>query len=220
MTATNSSPIPVARMSGALLAVIAWFALLLQLSLSIGIAAVNGKPALMGVVAYVGYFTVLTNLFVALVLTLPLVVPSSAGGRFAARPGVVGCAVTSLLIVGIGYHLLLRHVWAPQGLQWIADMLLHYVMPILFFLHWLLVLPGRRLPALSPLVWCVYPVGYLVYALLRGEVLQAYPYPFIDVTAIGYGAALRNSLGLLVCFGVLGAILVAMSNARARRAGP
>ncbi len=219
MNAAPTSPVPVARMSAALLAVIAWFALLLQLNLSVGIAAANGKPALMGVVAYFGYFTVLTNLFVALVLTLPLLAPSSAGGRFASRPGVVGCAVTSLAVVGIGYHLLLRHVWAPQGMQWIADMLLHYVMPILFFLHWLLVLPGRKMPARSPLVWCVYPVAYLVYALLRGELLNAYPYPFIDVTAIGYSAALRNSLGLLVCFVVLGAILVAVSNARATRAG-
>lgn len=219
MTPPTSTPIPLARLSGALLAVIAWFALLLQLNLSVGMAAANGKPAVMGVVIFLGYFTVLTNLFVALVLTLPLVVPSSAGGRFAARPGVVGCAVTSLVVVGIGYHLLLRHVWSPEGMQWLADMLLHYVMPILFFLHWLLVLPGRRLPALSPLVWCVYPVAYIVYALLRGEVMHAYPYPFIDVTAIGYGAALFNSLGLLVCFGVLGAIFVAVSNARARRAG-
>ena len=207
-----------ARLSATLLAVIAWFALLLQLNLSVHLAATNGKPAIMGAVAYFGYFTVLTNLFVALVLTLPLLVPTTAGARFADRPGVRGCAVASILVVGIGYHLLLRHVWSPQGLQWIADMLLHYVMPILFFLHWLLVLPGQRLPAASPLVWCLYPVGYLVYALLRGALLHSYPYPFIDVTAIGYGATLLNSLGLLACFAVLGAAVTAVSNLRAGRA--
>lgn len=207
-----------ARQSSFALCIIAWFALLLQLNLSVGMTAASGKPALMGIVIYLGYFTVLTNLFVALALLLPLVAPDSAIGRFAAKPIVQGCAVTSILVVGIGYHLLLRHVWNPQGMQWIADMLLHYVMPILFFLHWLLVLPGHRLPWSAPLVWCVYPVGYIVYALARGEVLQSYPYPFIDVLALGYGGALRNALGLLVCFGVLGAILVAVSNARARRA--
>ena len=208
-----------ARQSSFALCIIAWFALLLQLNLSVGMTAASGKPALMGIVIYLGYFTVLTNLFVALALLLPLVAPDSGIGRFAARPTVQGCAVTSILVVGIGYHLLLRHVWNPQGMQWIADMLLHYVMPILFFLHWLLVLPGHRLAWSAPLVWCVYPVGYIVYALVRGEVLQSYPYPFIDVTTLGYGGALVNAFGLLVCFVVLGLILVAVSNARARRAG-
>jgi len=207
-----------ARQSSFALCIIAWFALLLQLNLSVGMTAASGKPALMGIVIYLGYFTVLTNLFVALALLLPLVAPDSGIGRFAARPTVQGCAVTSILVVGIGYHLLLRHVWNPQGMQWIADMLLHYVMPILFFLHWLLVLPGHRLAWSAPLVWCVYPVGYIVYALVRGEVLQSYPYPFIDVTTLGYGGALLNAFGLLVCFVVLGLILVAVSNARARRA--
>ncbi|CAN5722907.1 hypothetical protein BH11PSE13_BH11PSE13_26470 [soil metagenome] len=208
-----------ARQSSFALCIIAWFALLLQLNLSVGMTAASGKPALMGVVIYLGYFTVLTNLFVALALLLPLVAPDSGIGRFAARPTVQGCAVNAILLVGIGYHLLLRHVWNPQGMQWIADMLLHYVMPILFFLHWLLVLPARRLAWSAPLVWCVYPVGYIVYALARGEVLQSYPYPFIDVTAIGYSQSLLNAFGLLVCFVVLGLILVAVSNARARRAG-
>ncbi len=208
---------PTARQSSFALCIIAWFALLLQLNLSVGMTAASGKPALMGIVIYLSYFTVLTNLFVALALLLPLVAPDSTLGRFAARPMVQGCAVASILVVGIVYHLLLRHVWAPQGMQWIADMLLHYVMPILFFLHWLLVLPSHRLPWWAPLVWCLYPVGYLAYALLRGQVLQSYPYPFIDVLAIGYGQALLNALGLLVCFVVLGLILVAVSNARARR---
>ena len=208
---------PTARQSSFALCIIAWFALLLQLNLSVGMAAASGKPALMGVVVYLGFFTVLTNLFVALALLLPLVAPESSVGRFAARPSVQGCAATSILVVGIGYHLLLRHIWSPQGMQWIADMLLHYVMPILFFLHWLLVLPGHRLPWSAPLVWCAYPVGYTVYALLRGEVLQSYPYPFIDVTKLGYGGALLNASGLLLCFVVLGTMLVAVSNARAHR---
>ena len=121
-----------ARQSSFALCIIAWFALLLQLNLSVGMTAASGKPALMGIVIYLGYFTVLTNLFVALALLLPLVAPDSGIGRFAARPTVQGCAVNSILLVGIGYHLLLRHVWNPQGMQWIADMLLHYVMPILF----------------------------------------------------------------------------------------
>ena len=52
-----------------LLAVVAWFGVLLQLSLSVGLALANGKPVASGFVAYFGYFTVLTNIFVSLVCT-------------------------------------------------------------------------------------------------------------------------------------------------------
>lgn len=49
----------------------------------------------------------------------------------------------------------------------------------------------------------MYPGCYFVYALIRGHLLGTYPYPFIDVTALGYGAVLLNALGLLVAFVLL-----------------
>jgi hypothetical protein len=206
-----------ARLFNAALALLAWFALLLQLNLSVGITAAAGQPAVMGLVAYLGYFTVLTNFFVALVLSCPFLLPDSAAGRFFAKPQVRGCAVTSIAMVGITYHLLLRHVWSPQGAQWLADMLLHYAMPIGFFLYWCFALPLTRLAWSAPFGWSVYPLAYLAYALVRGEFLGRYPYPFIDVTALGYGQSLVNALGLLVAFVLLGWLMVAISNARARR---
>lgn len=54
------------------LAVVAWSGVVLQLGLSIALAQSNGRTAVDGVVAFLGYFTVLSNLFVALVATLPL----------------------------------------------------------------------------------------------------------------------------------------------------
>lgn len=200
-----------------LVASVAWFGALLQLVLSLQLALTNGKALVDGLVAYLGYFTVLTNLLVAVSLSWPLLGPHSAPGRWFQRPGVSSAILVSILIVGLAYHLLLRQVWNPQGLQWLADVTLHYATPLLCLLHWWFAVPPARMPWRAPLAWAVWPLAYLAYALLRGAWLQSYPYPFIDVTALGYRQTLLNSVGLLMVFLLLGTVLVAIG--RSRRGG-
>lgn len=195
----------------AAMGVLAWAGLLLQLWLSVGLAQANGMSVIDGVIIYLGYFTVLSNLLVALVATLPLLSGNSRAGRWFALPGVRGCATTAIVCVGIGYHLLLRNIWDPQGLQLIADVMLHYVVPVTALAHWAGFPPRTRLAWLAPVTWCTYPIGYGIYALLRGKVLDTYPYPFLDVTALGYGKVLGNTVGLLACFVLVGGALVARS---------
>lgn len=195
-------------------ALVAWFGVLLQLVLSLQLAMVNGKSAGDGVVAYLGYFTVLTNLLVAVSLSWPLLRPHSTPGRWFQRPGVASAVTVSILIVGLAYHLLLRHVWNPQGLQWLADVTLHYATPVLCLAHWWLAVPPARMAWRAPLAWATWPLAYLVYALLRGTWLQSYPYPFIDMTTLGYPQTLLNSAGLLIVFLLIGSVLVAISRAR------
>ena len=199
-----------------LLAAIAWFGVLLQLWLSIRLAHANGKTAIDGIVVFLGYFTVLTNLFVALVAMLPLLTANSRIGRGFGGPLMRGCATTAILTVGIGYHLLLRNIWNPQGLQWVADMVLHYLVPAATAAYWIGWPPRARLPAWAPLAWTLYPAGYAVYALVRGEVLGAYPYPFIDVGQLGYGPVAVNLLALLAVFVALGFAVRAVAHARIR----
>lgn len=200
----------------AALAIIAWAGVLLQSWLSINIAVANGKTAGDGVVIFLGYFTVLTNMLVALTATLPLVAGSSRLGRWFGKPTVLGCATTSIVLVGIAYHILLRNVWAPEGLQLLADVVLHYVVPISALAYWVAFPPRARLRFLAPLAWCVYPIGYIVYAFIRGEVLGSYPYHFIDVASLGYRQAVLNGIGLLIAFIVLGALVVAIVGFRNR----
>ena len=207
-------------MLGLALACVAWVGVLLQLWLSLRLAAANGKSMLAGLVAYLGYFTVLTNLLVALVLTAHGLGASGRAGRLLRHPQVLACAAVSITLVGLGYHLLLRHVWDPQGLQWVADVLLHYIVPMLFVLYWIFELPKRPLPWWSPLAWAIYPLAYVAYAFLRGEALGTYPYPFIDVGVLGYARSLRNAFSLWLGYVFAGALYLALARAagRSRRA--
>ena len=200
----------------ATIAVIAWVGVLLQLYLSVRLTLSSGKSLAEGLVAFFGYFTVLTNIFVALAAALPLLFVRSRVGRWFGGAMVLGCAVTAIVLVGVGYHFLLRNVWAPKGLQWIADLMLHYVVPLACLTYWILFPPGQRLPTWAPLLWCLYPITYAVYVFARGELLGSYPYHFIDVTRLGYPKALFNSLGLLVAFAVIGSAVLGIARFRRR----
>lgn len=191
-------------------ALIGWLSVALQLYLSINLAIANGKTIFTGVIIFISFFTILTNILVCLVLSFssPTSKSSSLFAKFFSNPLVASGSAVSIAMVGIIYHMLLRNIWNPQGLQLIADMSLHYLMPTLFIIYWALFVHKASLRWLHSIVWCVYPIAYLGYSLVRGKITGNYPYPFIDVGTIGYQQALINSVGLLGCFILLGLAFV------------
>jgi hypothetical protein len=110
---------------------------------------------------------------------------------------MLGCATTAIALVGIVYHLLLRNVWAPEGLQGVADVTLHYAVPVALFVYRILFPPNQKLPIWAPLAWSIYPVIYIAYVLARGELIGSYPYHFVDVTSLGYIKVLINCSGCI-----------------------
>jgi gamma-glutamyltranspeptidase/glutathione hydrolase len=211
--------IPGPRATGLPVALTAWLGLGLQLFLSIRLSYRSEAPSLASaLIVYLGYFTILTNLFVALVTTAELFDARWLGSSPLARRSVAGCAAASIAFVGVSYHLLLRNIWAPQGLQRLADIDLHYAVPLLAVLHWA-ASPGPRLPARSPVIWCVYPAAYFAYALIRGVWVGSYPYPFIDVSALGYARVGINGVLLLVGFVIMGYVIWGIGRARAGARG-
>lgn len=192
-----------ARAAAVLLALLAWTALLLQLRLTLDATHARGGTTGEALVLYTGFFTILTNLFVALCASAQAWVPRSRLAGASLR----GCATTAIVLVGLGYHLLLREIWDPQGWQRVADNLLHYAVPIAALAHWLWFRPREPLPVRAPLAWSLYPLAYFAYALVRGEWLALYPYPFIDVATLGYPRVLANATVLLLAYAATGALL-------------
>jgi hypothetical protein len=62
---------------------------------------------------------------------------------------------------------------------------MHYATPVLTPLFWLGFAPKGRLRLRDPLIWAVFPLAYLAYALLRGRLGGHYPYGFVDVGLLG-----------------------------------
>lgn len=199
-------------------AALGWIGLLIQLPLTIENSRAQGMTLIGGIIAYLS-FTILTNLLVAVALTASLW-PRSRMGSFFSRPSLTAALAAYIATVGIIYSLLLRELWNPEGLQKSADALLHDVVPLLFVAGWLFAFSKARLPWKIVLPWLVYPLAYLGLALIRGALTGRYPYPFIDVSKIGYASALGNAALLLVTFAILCLVIVAVGRWQASKIQP
>jgi hypothetical protein len=197
-----------------LIAALAWCAVLLQLWLSAQLARGNGGSALDGVLQALCYFTVLTNLLVALVASVWL----ARGVEQAHNSGMLAACAVYICVVGLIYSLLLRSIWAPTGLQKLADELLHDVVPAGYVLWWLGFAPKARRPWRATLLWLAYPLAYIAFSTARGLVTGRYPYPFADIGQLGILAVARNAVLMLGLFALLGLGAIAVERQSARRA--
>lgn len=196
------------RSAATIVAVIAWVGLLLQVVTTVLRAHRDGTSAVIGLWQLAGYFTISTNMIVAVLFTLLARARQGMGIAWASSPGVLAATTVHILFVGIAYSVLLRNTWHPQGLDFVADEIVHDIVPILVLVFWWRFAPKGRLRFGQLPNWLAYPAAYLVYALTRGAIEGWYPYYFIDVTAQGYPATLQVAgtimlAMILMCAGII-----------------
>ncbi|MFE9990866.1 Pr6Pr family membrane protein [Streptomyces sp. NPDC005381] len=200
------------------------FRILVALAAAVGVAidVRLGSP-----VRVLSYFTIQTNLLVALVFA------ASARRAWSARrplPGVLtGGTLIYISITGLVYHLLLANESSPfsmtgggdtlSGWHAVANHLLHTVTPIAVVLDWLLLTRPAPLAFRNAVTWLLYPLAYLVFSLARGAAIPPgnpvrYLYPFVDVERHGYAGVLGNTAILGVAFYALALLIIAVDHVR------
>jgi hypothetical protein len=183
------------RVAGAALG---WFAVLAQYWLS-----TTELGLVPGTINYFSFFTILSNILVALALTFP-------GSRIFSRPGVRTAIAVYIFVVGTIFFFLLRQIYHPVGLGWYVNILLHYTMPPLYILDWALFVPKKNLSYKSIPAWLIYPVAYCAWLLAHGAASGFYPYPFLNAAELGYPRTALNILGLGVFIAGLSAAFIAI----------
>lgn len=191
-----------------------WLTLLLRLYIGVQLALAQKQDAWFGVMQSFGYFTVLTTLLIALVLTVTLFPSLFVRMRFLVSPSVITAVTTSIILVGLVYVLVLRKLWQPQGLRYLVDISLHYIIPFLFLFFWWMAVPAASLRWLRMWPWLWYPIIYLCAIFLRGYADGFYPYPFLDINELGLLRTLINSAILLAFFIFISVVLIAVNQCR------
>lgn len=143
------------------------------------------------------FFTVQSNVLVG-VTSLLLAVRPEPGGllrRTLRLDALLGIAVT-----GVVFHLALRQLQDLRGSAAFADLLLHTVSPVMCVLGWLLLGPRGGVSG-RVVAWALaFPLLWLAFTLVRGSIIGFWPYPFVDVDALGLGRVLVNCLLVAVLF--------------------
>jgi hypothetical protein len=207
--------LPAQKIYMMLLAIITWVAIALQFYLIL--QSTVGFSKLKLAINFFSYFTILSNLLIALCLTSVLVSPSSRLGLFFSKITVQSALALYIFIVGLVYNLVLRGIVTLTGLDWIVDNLLHVIVPVLYVLYWLIFTPKKILEWKNILPWLIFPAVYLIYSLLRGLVADWYPYPFLHAGKLGYEKVAMNSFFVLAAFLIVGLGVIAYNRAGKRK---
>jgi hypothetical protein len=228
-TSPSTQAITRARPWHAVNAAVAWLGLGLQLVLSAGglYPSTQTVPSQLGygnaaglagavgrTIDFFSYFTIWSNIVVAVVATLLAIDPA----RDSRLLRVLRLdALLMITITGIVYAVVLAPISHLTGWQVPANSLLHQITPLLTIVVWLVVGPRGWIAWRTIPEALVLPIVWIVCTLLRGAVIGGYPYPFIDVVKLGYGQVLVNVIAIAVIGVVIAAALLGIDRLLARR---
>ncbi|MCX2475433.1 Pr6Pr family membrane protein [Pedobacter sp. MC2016-05] len=195
-------------------AAVVWFALVLQFIVSLKAAEYD---FLSTTELYLSFFTITTNITVAICLTTIILFSKTKLGVFFSQPSTQTAITVYIVVVGIIYNVLLRGLLSPVGWARVADELLHVVNPLIFLGFWMLFVNKQTLQYKAAFVWLLYPLAYIMFIVIRGYLINQYPYPFINVVDLGYPKALANAFGCLFLFWILSLLLIWVGKKLAKR---
>jgi len=151
-------------------------------------------------VHFLSFFTILTNASIVLAMALPAVAGSSAPARFLERPPVRTAIAGYIIVVAAVYHVVLAPLWDPKGLNLVAQIILHTIVPLAFMLDWLVYTRRGFVSWRTAGGALVLPLLYGIWTLAHGAWTGFYPYPFLDVGQLGYRQVFMNMGVLTVLF--------------------
>lgn len=135
------------------------------------------------------FFTIQSNLIAGGTTLLLAVRPHRTSAVFGVFRLIGLVAIT---VTGIVYHVALSAILELNGVPQIANQLVHTVVPVLTVAGWLLFGPRGLVSARVAWLSLLFPVCWLAFTLIRGAVIDWYPYPFIEVTRLGYAKVMLN----------------------------
>jgi hypothetical protein len=212
----SDTRVRVARIWYGTIAVVVAIALVIQIVLIFvgGQDANSGEnatgPVDTRLVRLFSFFTIQSNLFV-LGTSIALAINIHRDGklwrvlRFDALLGII--------ITGLVYETILAPLVHLEGWALVATIGFHYISPWATLIGWLLFGPRPRAAWATMLLAFIWPILWIAYTFIHGAVTGWYPYPFLDVTTIGFADALRNSL-IVLAIGVVIAVVITVLDHR------
>ena len=166
-------------------------------------------PGWSGSLNRLAYFTAQANVLVAFISITCAIWPRSTSRGLA---GLQICALVAITLTGSVYVGVLAGPnlgvpFPPQVI--IATTLEHIVTPLLAWAAWLWAGPAR-VTWVRVTIASIMPVMYCLFTLVRGAIVDWYPYPFMDIPRLGYGHVALNVAIIACVVSVVGVALWAI----------
>ena len=204
------------RIAGTLVGIAAWLGLIVQFYVTQTNPNLSDVSPFERTLRYFEYFTIITNLIVAVSLTGSLLLSRTRIGEFFARSSTATAVAVHIAMVGLVYNLVLASLHEFAGAAQLANFLTHILVPLAYVAYWLFFVRKGQVKWTMPFIWLIYPAVYVIYALLRASATGRYPYPFLDVVRLGAQPVFFNAVALTIAFFALGELFVAADKLLAR----
>ena len=133
--------------------------------------------------------------------------------------GAVMFAITVTMLIYLIVLVPTRFADGDAEIFSLTDNLIHIITPVLVIVDWLVFVPKGSFRWVDPLLWTLIPYAYLTWAFAYGAVGgeftpgQAYPYPFMDVDALGIAGVTQWIIALTVALVAVGFVFVIIDRA-------
>ena len=151
---------------------------------------------------FFSFFTIESNILTAIVLGVGALRDPRGHGWQLFR----GAVTLYMTITGIVYNLLLTNTGVGLTQAWVNDSL-HRILPLVILIDFLLVPPVPPPTYRQAIAFLAFPLAYFGYSLIRGAIVDWYPYPFMDVNRHGYDGVALNAVLLAVGMAALTCLL-------------
>ena len=137
------------------------------------------------VVNFFSFFTIQSNIIGAVAVSTVAALAGPAVRSTVWLSQLRGAATLYMAITGMIFSLLLSGADVQTPIPWVNSVL-HYVFPLFIVIDWLVDRSVRPLSFRQGLIFLAYPIAYGAYSLIRGPIVDWYPYPFLDPRDHGY----------------------------------
>lgn len=155
-----------------------------------------------------GYFTIQSGLLVLAVFISLLINQLRGTPEKAFSPEVRGAALLYILITSIIFMVLLNGTFEAHGLNKVVLYINHFTTAVLLMIDNIISIRPRIYKwSLLPR-WLIYPVAYLIFALIEGVYFDRFRYFFLNFNKLGLGYLIQVIFLLLLAFVVIGSFII------------
>ena len=169
---------------------------------------VSNIPTVWGrFLGYISYFTELSNILVTLWYFNKVFFKNRI--TFLNGDSMRGAITLYIWVAGLVFFLVLNAAWHAHGRVKLEEYTLHGFSPLAFLLDYFLFERKGIYKFKNILLWIIFPIVYLFYAIGIGEIIHSYPYPFLNMNVLTIRDLIQNLIHLLIpAFIGLGILIV------------
>lgn len=165
------------------------------------------------------YYTLISNILVVVFWIYLLFLMSKNKVSKLTSPKIVrlkGAFTMAIILTFLVYMILLAPIAEPKDFYNWKNYTLHYIVPIMTIIDWLMLDPKNQYRKSEPFIWTLIPLLYMAFSLIKGYVFNIeipdqkhspYPYFFMNINNIGWDGFLKYAVAIFIFYVVLGYIL-------------